>query len=196
MAEHALFPAYGDVRYHSLWGVHHALVPTREWFASPLIPGNVLGQYTNWSTAPCDGEAMWDEFVLRWKPFFPATVTLDSITIYTKATLEATAIPRAVKAYGAVGTEADAGWSQAVERTWLMRDTEFFIAKSVMLDAQSGNNFGRIADISGSAESVAYFGMLSALGWAFQSRAGFRVATFQSLTTGLNDKLRRSYGIA
>lgn len=196
MAEHALFPAYGDVRYHSTWGVHHALVPTREWFASPLVPGNVLGQYQNWSSIPCDGEEMWDEFVDNWKPFFPATVVLDTVTIYTKATPTSTAIPKAVKAYGTAGTETDPGWSQAVERTWFMRDTEFFIAKSIMLDAQSGGNFSRVADISGSPESLAYFGMLSSLSWAFQSRAGYRINTFQSLTTGLNDKLRKEYGIA
>jgi hypothetical protein len=196
MAEHALFPAYGDVRYHSAFGVHHALVPTREWFSSPLIPGNTLGQYQNWSSAPCDGEEMWNEFVDKWKPFFTSTVFLDSITIYTKATPEAQAIPRAVKAYGTAGTNAGVGWYKAVERTWVMRDTEFFIAKSVMLDANSGNNFDRVADISGSAESEAYFGALSALGWAYQSRAGFRIATFQSLTTGLNDKLRKQYGQA
>lgn len=196
MAEHALFPGYGDVRYHSSWGVHHATVCTREWYASPLVPLNVLGQYQNWSELPCDGEEMWDEYVLRWKAFFPASVILDSITIYTKATPTSVAIPRAVKAYGIAGTEVDPGWSQAVERTWMLRDTEFNVIKSVMLDAQSGNTFNRVTNISASPESLAYFGMLSALGWAFQSRAGFRPATFQSLTTGLNDKLRRSYGIA
>lgn len=196
MAEHALWPAYGDVRYHSAFGVHHAIVPTREWFGVPLVPDNVLGQYTNWSSLPCDGEEMWDEFVLRWKPFFAASVTLDSITIYTKATPVSEAIPRAVKAYGVVGTETDPGWSKAVERTWTMRDTEFNIAKSVMLDAQSSNQFDRITNIDGSAESVAYFGMLKSLSWAFQSRAGFRINTFQSLVTGLNDTLKKKYGAA
>jgi hypothetical protein len=196
MAVHDLFPGYGDVRYHSSFGVHHKIVPTRAWYPTPLIPLNVLGQYNNWGEIGCDGEAMWDEFVAQERKWYPATCTIDSVTVYTIAEPGAPAIPRATKSYGLAGTFADPGWSKAVQRTWVMRDTEFLIVKSVMLDCASGDSFDRVVNISGSTESLDYVGMWTSPSWAFSSRAGNRPNSFQSVVTGINDKLSKEYGNA
>lgn len=195
MTVHSLFPAYGQIAYHSAYGAHTAIIPTKEWFSSPLVPGNVLGNYTNWSSVPCDGEEMWDDYVDTFLEFFPSTTLVDTVTIYTKATEDAPAIPRALKAYGQAGTDATAAWSKAVQKTWTMRDTDFNIVKAVMLDCLAVGGFDKITDISGSAESLAFFGALSSSAWAFASRAGFRPNSLQSVATDINDELRKQYGM-
>jgi len=195
MTVHALFPAFLDVAYHSPWGTHHALIPTKEWNAVPLVPLNVLGSYENWSGVPCDGEEMVDEYVDRFLAFMNANVLVDTVTVYTVDTPTSPAIPRAIKAYGQAGVSVSTAWAKAVQKTWTMRDTAFNIVKAVMLDVPSAGGFDKVTNISGSPEALAFFGALSAPGWAFSSRAGFRPATLQSLTTDINDKLRKEYGM-
>lgn len=195
MAENALFPAYVLLRYHSAYGAHTAVYPTREWLAGPVVPGNDLGSYENWAGIPCDGQEMVEDLVDALAAFYPASVIVDSATVYTLATPESPAIPRATHALGTAGTETDPGWSKAVQLSWQIRDTAWGLSKIVMLDAVSNNQWDVTSDISGSAESLALVGALTSTSWAWSSRLGNRPATFTKLTKKLNDKLRREYGM-
>lgn len=196
MAVHSLFPAYVLFNYHSAWGAHTQIVPTKEWFEAPLVPGNVLGNYQNWSSVPCDGEEMIDELVLRLSAFNVAGTIYDTATIYTKASETAPAIPRATKALGVAGTLVSTNWSKAVMQTFIMRDTAYNLFKLVQLDAPIGSGWDAVSNISGSAAALALTGAVSALGWAWASRAGLRPANFQKITYKLNDKLREEYGMS
>lgn len=195
MAENALWPGYVLLRYHSAYGAHVQIVPTREWSATPLVPLNELGSYTNWSGFPCDGQEMVEDLVDTLSAFNPATVIYDTATVYTLDTPESPAIPRATLAMGTVGTNAVPGWTKAVQRVWVLRDTEWSIVKLYQLDTSSNNNWDALSNIAGNAPALAVVGAITSLSWAWASRNGERPANFTKVTLKLNDKLRREYGM-
>lgn len=195
MTEYSLYPAFLDMAYHSAYGSHHAIIPTREWSNVPLVPLALLGSYMNWNEIVCDGEAMVDAYVDAFLEFFPSTTLVDTVTVFTMADEDAPKIPRAIKAYGQAGTDATSAWSKAVQKTWTLRDVNFNVAKYVMLDCLAVGGFDKVTDISGSAESLAYVGTMTSSSWAFSSRAGFKPLSLQSVATDINDKLRKEYGM-
>lgn len=195
MAENALFPAYTLLRYHSAYSAHTQIIPTREWSATPLVPLNELGSFTNWSGFPCDGQEMVEDLVNALQAFNPASVVYDTATIYTLATVDSPAIPRATHALGIVGTEGTPGWTKAVQRCWVLRDTEWALSKIYQLDTSSNNAWDAESDITGNAEALAVVGAITSLSWAWASRNGERPSTFTKVTLKLNDKLRREYGM-
>lgn len=194
MAEGSLFPAFVKFDYHTAYGVHSAIVPTRAWNPVPLVPLNVLGSYENWSSLPCDGEEMIEGLATVLAEFLPATGGYDVATVYTKDSPTAPARPRASKAIAIVGSNASTAWSKAVQQTFVFRDTEFNIAKLVILDVPTAS-FNPLSDISGSPEALAVVGAFTSSSWAWQSRKEFRPSTFVRLTYTLNEKLRQEYNM-
>lgn len=196
MTEYSLDPAYGILNYHSVDGSHTATFPTREWNPVPLVPGNLLGSYTNWLGLPADGEEMWNELVDKWKVFAKPSMIIDSIIVYTKDGASAPAIPRASKAYGTVGTSAATTWSKATESTWMMRDSAYNVFKIVQLDTPwPAGGLEPLTSLAGNADAEALVGVFTSDAWAFQSRANLKPTTFQKITYNLNKKLRREYGL-
>jgi len=196
MTVYSLDPAYAVVAYHSDKGAHTETVPTRAWNAVPLVPGNVLGSYTNWLGLPCDGEEMFDELVDKLKVFKKTTSAIDSVTIYTKDSPTAPSIPRASKAYGVAGTNAATTWYQASESVWMMRDSAYNVFKIVLLDDPlPAGGFTPLTTLSGSADAEALVGVFTSDSWAFQSRANLKPTTFQKITYNLNKKLREDYNL-
>jgi len=193
MAENALFPAYVLFSYHSPWGIHTRIIPSREWNNVPLVPGNLLGSYTNWLGFPCDGEEMVDEMVTNTADMYPSNVVLDTATIFTLETSESPARPRGIKAYGQAGTATSTDPQKAREITLIMRDTEFAISKLVLLDCPWGGTGDPLSDISGSAETEALVGSLMSTAWAWASRNGENVNSFVKATYNINQRLRHEY---
>lgn len=193
MAEHALFPGYVKFDYHSLWGKHVMILPTRAWNSVPLT--GTLGSWTAWNGSNVDGEAMIDSFVNAIKAAFLASTSFDIATIYTIAALGDPAIPQAAKALGIVGTNTTGTQAKAAQSTWTMRDTTYNLSRLVFLDAPVGAGFEPTSDISGSPSTLAMFTQWSADTNAWSSRAGNRVSTFIKISYDLSDKLRREYGM-
>ena len=195
MAVNRLWPGYVLLGYHSANGVHDQIIPTREWSATPLVPLNALGSYTNWSGFPCDGQEMVEDMVSVLSAFNPASTIYDSAVIYTLDTPESPAIPRASMGLAVAGSSATPGWTKATQRAWIFRDTEWQIAKIYQLDTGTDNNWNATTDITGIAPAIAVVGAFTSLSWAWSSRNGERPVTFMKATVKLNDKLRREYGM-
>lgn len=193
MTVHSPAPAALCIRGHSPFGSHTAFYWTREWNPVPLVPGNALGSYTNWLSLPVDGEVMADELVAKLAPFYHATYTIDSAQVITYDGVDDGAIPRAIKAYGTVGTETDPGLDKATQILFMLRDSEYNMAKVMLLDAVISGNFLPLTDISGSAESLALVGVFTSDAWAFSSKADLKITSFQKVTYKHNDALRRKY---
>lgn len=195
MTVHDPGPTTFVVRSHSVYGNHTAVFCCREWNPVPLVPGNLLGSFTNWLSLPVDGEEMADELILRLQPFYPISYVLDSVQVVTYDPLDPIAIPRAIKAYGALGTETDAGWSRATQAIFIMRDASYNMAKITLLDVVNTNQWNPVTTLAGSPEATALVGVFTSDAWAFQSRAGQKITTFQKITYKLNDELRKRYGM-
>ncbi len=193
MTVHSPSPASLVIRGHSLYGSHTATYWTKEWNNVPLVPGNLLGSYTNWLSLPVDGEEMADELVDKLIPFYPASYTIDSAQVVTYDPLDPIAIPRAIKAYGTAGTEGDPGLIKATQVLFILRDTAYNMAKITLLDAVISGDFEPLSDISGSAEATDLVGVFTSDAWAFTSKADLKITTFQKLTYKLNDALRKKY---
>lgn len=196
MAVNLLWPAYVRLAYHSTYGAHEQIVATREWSPTPLVPLNVLGSYTNWAGVPCDGEEMIQDLVDAMSAFNPATTVYDTAVIYTLATPESPAIPRASKNLATVGTQATPGWTKATQRAWIFRDTEWQIAKLYQLDTGTTNNWDPTTSLTGNVPAQTLVGAYTSLNWAWASRNGERPNTFMKATIKLNDKLRKEYNMA
>lgn len=196
MAINLLWPAYVLLNFHSANGTHGQTIPTREWSPTPLVPLNKGGSYTNWSGLPCDGQTMVEEMATNLSAFNPATTVYDHATIYTLATPESPAIPRAGWALSIAGSNATPGWSKAVQRAWIFRDTAWKICKLYQLDTGSADTWNAVTDITGNAPALAIVGAFTNLSWAWSSRFGERPNTFMKATVKLNDELRKQYNMA
>lgn len=195
MTVHLPGPTTFVVRSHSVYGNHMATFLCREWNPVPLVPGNLLGSFTSWLSLPVDGEEMADELVEKLAPFYPTSYFIDSVQVVTYDPDDPIAIPRAIKNYGTPGTDVTAAWSKATMQTYIMRDSAYNMAKIVLLDTVNANAWDALTDISGSAEATALVGVFTSDAWAFQSRAGLKITTFQKITYKLSDELRKRYGM-
>lgn len=193
MTVHLPSPTKLVVRSHSVYGNHTAGFYAREWNPVPLVPGNLLGSFTNWLSLPVDGEEMADELVEKLTPFYPTSYFIDSVQIVTYDPDTQIAIPRAIKAYATPGTETDVGWSKATMQNYILRDSEYNMAKIVLLDVVNTNQWNPVTDISGSAEATALVGVFTSDAWAFSSKADLKITTFQKITYKLSDELRKRY---
>jgi hypothetical protein len=193
MPVHSLFPAYIKLAYHSAYGAHNMILPTREWFAAGLTGD--LGSFENWSSLPVDAEAMITDLCNAFIPFYPASCAFDTATVYTLENETAPARPRKTVALGIVGTYVGALVTKAVQHTYIFRDEEFNMSKLVMLDCIAPGSWDALSDLSGSATAQEIVDTFTAPGYAFASRAGFRPQSFVKITYKLNDELRKQYGM-
>jgi hypothetical protein len=138
---------------------------------------------------------MADELVEKLVPFYPEDYFIDSVQIVTYEPDTNIAIPRAIKAYGSPGTETDEGWDKATMQNYILRDSEYNLAKIVLLDVVNQNNWDVVTDISSSPEAEALVGVFTSDAWAFCSKADEKITTFQKITYKLSDELRKRYGM-
>jgi hypothetical protein len=193
MTVYDLFPGYVLLDYHSTFGAHKAILPTRAWNAASVT--GVLGSYENWASNPVDAEAMIDDLVTALLPFHHTSTEFDAATIYTIAAVGDPAIPRAGKALTAVGSSSSALQRKAVTQTWVFRDTGWNISKLVLMDTPIGINFDKVTDITGSADALALASEWTSDVNAWSSRANLQPDQFRNIVYDLNDKLRKEYGM-
>ena len=192
MTVHTLKPSYVEINYHSSYGSHKMILPTREW--SPVIVTGDQGSFTSWSSVARDADEMIVDLVTLLVEKFPATVSFDQYTIWNFDEDADFFVPVAANAITAlVGTDGTSAWTEAVQSVMTMFDTEFNTCKLVLLDMNSRNNFARRTAATVDADEQAYFDEFSAAGNAWASRAGFRPAVIRSVSLGINDELKKQY---
>ena len=191
MTPGTLSPAYVELNYHSAYGQHKALLPTKEWFPTS-ITGH-LGSYEGWNATPIDAEVMIQEYADKIMDFFPTSSGVDNATIWTQATPTSPAFPRVSFSIVAVGTVATPNWSKAVQHQYILRGADFSLMKLVLLDCPIGGGWDHVTDPSVAAEIVALIAAVTADGNAWSTRKNAQPFSFVKLTYKLNDKLRKDY---
>lgn len=188
----SIAPSFVKFEYAGTFGPHSMMIPTREW--NPVGPSGDMGGFPRWSDDDVvDAEAMIDALVATFAPFYTASFAFLRATIYTLATPGADPQPRVSKSMNVSGTELTPGWMQAIQLTVTMRTEGFGLAKIVLLDADSTDSFAKITALGNKAILDAMIEEWVDEGNAWSGRDGFRPATLISMTTDLNDALRRAY---
>lgn len=193
MAPNSLAPGYVLIAYHSAYGKHNMILPTRAWSQTPIT--GALGSWVNWNSVPIDGEDMVTAFVTAIKAAFLATTIFDTATVYTQADENSPAFARKSIALSIAGTNSGTLQAKAVQHNWMFRDDEFSQSKLTFLDAPIGSNFDPTSDISGSPALVAIYDEWTSVDNAWSSRNGLRPSQFVKITYTLNEKLRKEYGM-
>lgn len=189
----AIGPTVAQIAYHSAYGAHTMDIPLRQWTAPSV--GDILGSVPRWSDdtlIPVD--TMLEDLIDLYKPFFPTTVSFDTIQIFTQATPTSSLVPVAgASLTGFDGTQATPGWTKAVQTTISVRDTNANLAKYVFLDCASFNSYDAIRGLVGQADLAAIIAFVIDDANAFSSRAGFKPALFIGAFRTLNERLRKAY---
>jgi hypothetical protein len=194
MAENDLFPGYVAVRYHSQFGNHLQILPTRAW-SSTAITG-ALGSWEGWNAVPIDGEVMVNALIDKFAALFPPDVAYESATVYTIDAPGAGAIPRKAVPLIQVGTLGSSTLtSAAFQANWMFRDDEYALSKLVFLDITPGANFFPVTDTTGITAVNDVIAQWTDIGNAWSTRNGLRPTIFQKITYTLNEKLRKEYGM-
>ena len=192
MTVHTLKPSYLQFNYHSTFGQHEMIIPTRQWAPTGGISG--FGSFTSWADDLRDVGDMVDDFVLALVEHYPPSVTFDSWLVWDFNESAELFIPRAGDAFtDKDGTDEVTGWNEAVQAVMTAWDTEFNTCKLVFLDYNSRNNFARRTAATVDADEQAIFDVWSSEDNAFASRAGFRPNTIRSVSLGINDALKKQY---
>jgi hypothetical protein len=188
MTVNSLFPAFVELSYHSEFAPHVMTIPTLAWNDGPDA-----GVFDTWDTFGVDADDMVQGYVTLAAPFFPATVSFDSYTIFTMDDPTAQAIPRASKAVVVAGSNATPGWYKAVQATFTFKTDLGGVFKNVLLDVGVGNDFDPKRSIDVSGPTLAFIDYLMAVenGWA--GRDGGQPSFFLQVSNDLNDKLREQY---
>ena len=192
MTVHTLKPSYVEINYHSVYGSHKMILPTRQW--SPVIVTASQGSFTSWNDTGRDADDMINDLVDELCAKFPDTVSFDQYTIWNFDEPSDFFIPVAAAAFVAkIGLDDDPGWTEAVQSVMTMFDTEFNTVKLVLLDMSSRNNFARRTAATADADELAIFAEFSSSTNAWASRAGFQPNTLRSVSLGINDELKKQY---
>lgn len=192
--KNSLKPSYIEFRYHSSLAPHKMILPTREY--SPVPGASGFGTFTSWDDNIRDIGDMVDDFVDLLLPKFPTSVVFDDWTVFDFNETAGFFIPVSGDGFTAkVGTDATPGWFYAVQSVFTMFDTEYGTAKLNLLDTSSRNNFARRTAATADAEELAIFGAYSDEGNAWSSRNGARPSILRSISLGINDELKKQYGL-
>jgi hypothetical protein len=193
MAPNSLYPAYVLLQYHSAFGTHFMTLPTNAWNDEPVAGG--AGTFDSWTSGSRDADAMINDLVDLFVPFFKADTSFDLYSIFTLENAEATPRPRATKQLTQVGTNATTTWSKAVETTFMFRTDLFGIRRLTFLDAPSGGVFDKISTFDTSPEAIAIRDELADESNAWSARDNGRPVVLTQITYTLNEKLRKEYGM-
>jgi hypothetical protein len=195
VAPNSLYPAFVRLDYHSIWGAHVAIIPTRQWFPTSIT--GVLGSFENWASVPIDAEVMINELVDVLVPFHLTTTIFDTATVYTMASPTAPAIPQNAAALGQVGTTTNTSHAKATQNCFVFRSTTNGKLKIYLLDAPTiGGAFAKVLPGAWNSVMLDLFTTLALPNNAWAARDGGKPNNAMSCTSTLNEKLRKEYGMA
>jgi hypothetical protein len=183
-------PSFVVFDYKTPYSTHKMTVPTREWNAGIGTAGK--GGYLTWNEDPRDADDMLKDFVTVIAGMYNDTTTFNHYTIFTFPTGETFSIPVAENALTIDGSGTITGWDEAVQRTYMIRDTSVrAFSRLVLLDAGTDNNFGKYTTLTTPEAQI--IAEITDPDNAWSSRQGNRPNSFKNLTITLNEKLRREY---
>ena len=189
----SLYPACVVVNYHSAYGFHKMTLPIRN-IENPA--GGPAYEVLDWGDNTRMLDDMINDLIDALLPRFPDTVEFDTYTPFTFATPTSDGVPLQTLTFtGQVGSAAVPGWSKATMETMTFRDEEAALAKLVLLDFASGNNFEKYTNAA-TAGVTTIVSVFTDASNAFSSRNGARPQSFIARTAKLNDELRKSYRMA
>jgi len=191
--EHDLSPAFVVINYHSPYGVHKQTLPTLEWQSGG--GSHAQGGYNSWSGAGVDADDMIQALAVAESENMPNTVTFDNYIIYTKADAASPALPVRTNHIGINGASLLTGWYAAVQFSFNFFDNVFLPFRVVLLDCQSGGDFGKVLPGAFTIEQNAVITQITSDTNAWSSRAGNRPNICNNVTKTLNEKLRKEYHI-
>lgn len=179
------------INSHSLYAPHKAYMKALEWSPTPNVNG--AGSIATWNAGTIDADDMVQAFVNVLIPFFPTSYAWDNYVIFTYPTPEADPEPMASGSLTQVGTSGSPGWSKAVQQTLTFRTNLFGLARIVMLDADSSDEFDRhtAVPVGGSLEALINVFTDDDNGWSGNDNG--RPDVYLGATKTLNEKLRREY---
>jgi len=180
-------PDYVTISYHSAFGPHIHLFPTK-----PFDSGD--NTFTPWVGAPIDADDMIGGLVDLLLPFHATTTEYDGWRAFHVD--PGTGIPILQTARvlaGKVGTDATPGWFKAVQTTISFLGSGGSKGRVVLLDSVSNNSFDPILSLTGGGPSDDLMDYLSDSANGFMTRAGEQPQTFIGQFYTLNEKLRRAY---
>lgn len=193
MTPHAPGPTIIQVQYSTPFGFHNMRMYTRHW--NPASTGHDLGEVGRWSDDTLiDLETMVNDMVTLFLPFYKADCSFDLATVFTQAAPGDPLIPVASKALtGMVGTDVTTCQRKAVQLTTSMRTVGNNIAKSVLLDCQSFNNFDPVRTVGAAPDIDLIVAEFADVTNAWSGKDDTRISTFIGAFKTLNEALRKAY---
>lgn len=189
MTAFSLFPSYVQIEYQSAFGLHLMTRPTKQWQES----AGPAGEFETWVSGTIDADDMINALCDVLAVVAPSTTTFTQYVIYNFPDEESDPQPVASNTLGVVGLEATPGWTKAVEQTFTFRTEAFHIAKLILLDANTDNNFDRVPFSSFSSAYQDIFFELANTTNAWSGRDNARITQAIQASATLNEKLRREY---
>lgn len=194
MSPASLFPAHFKL-FYQVGGIPHVqTVPTNVW--SGPSGGHPQGTFKNWVDAEIDADDMIQAWAALLQPFFNDQANLDQYIIYNQVDAVAPPLPQTGNVIDLPGTNVSTSWYQAVQQTFMWRDTEFHKFKVVLLDAPTGNVFSKSSSITPATPLADLHDFVTDTAQSISSRFGKRPNTFLSATETLNEKIRRERRLA
>jgi len=194
MTPNLIGPWYAVWNYHSVHGTHKLARSMNEW--SPGGTGG-YGQFIGHDDVTMnDAIDIAEELATLLAEFQLATSGWDSMTVYSKPTLDDPSVPVSVIPLAIVGTSADTTQSKATMETWTFRTTLFGRTKIVLLDAPVATGFTPTNAADWGANDLALLGALSDLTKPYCGRDGAAIGTGIRKTYTMSDVLERRYGMS
>lgn len=183
-------PVYVKIEYSSAFGPHTMIRAIKD----AWVTGADLGTVVPWSGgAAIAVKTMVTDLLDKIKVLYPSSVTFNGATLYTQPDPDVPATPQLTTTLAVAGTSVGTSWGKAVELSLTFRDTAFNLARLVLLDCPTGNDFDQkiYGDLDSGVQDVVNEFMSTSKAWA--SARGNRPSTFIKQTATLNEKLRRAY---
>jgi hypothetical protein len=163
------------------------MIPTKAWNT-----GAGSGTFDTWLGGTIDAVDMIEALVTVMLPFFNSTVVFDNWVIFEYADAVSPGVPVVGDSFtGMDGTDTGGTWAGAVETMLIARTAGFGIAKLVLLDSISDDDFNPVL-----TPTTRYTNLITEWfdqdnGWS--GRDNTRPNNFIKATKNLNQKLRKEY---
>lgn len=191
MTIYTLYPAFVKIFYHTTLLNHVASLPVLGW--NEPVGGHDYGTFDAHDFSSPDADDVVQEYATVIQPIFSEDVILDSYIIYTMATPTSKPAPRVSNAITLTGTNTDNTWFKANQVTMSTRTSDFNKAKFTLLDVPVTGNYGKTASLPGSGIYHDWYGVIIDPTRPWCGRDRNPITSFVSITTTLNEKLRRAY---
>ena len=184
-------PGFVDLKYNSAYAPHNMRLGTR--LPAYAAPGLANVSYEAWDASIVSAQDMVDDLLVVLKACHLVTTTFFLATFYDFHEGLDSPIPIATYAPGVDGTDVSVAWNEATMVNLIGRDTAGNVAKLVLLDVATGNNWNDLYLSDIAAAYIALWDEFSSVSKAWQSRKNYRPDILVHQTAKLSDALRKRY---